>query len=483
MTRPAAFTVRLVGMALIGAKLAATAHAAESTRDVQREIAELKGRVNKLEKQNADLERAREREQIDESDPPLAERLKAIEPRVDDMQRQARTLKGLQGIEVGASVTSVAQRANHVATVDGTGESQLNYRADVGVSLPAGAIGNAEAELFAQARLGQGVGLSSLRPSYGSVNTTALPPAGVSQTDDSAALLAQAWFQVTVPFAGSAKGADRQLQMNFGKLDPFVFFDQNAAAGDETRQFLNNTFVHNPLLDAGGDTGADTYGFQPGLRVAYTSTVGKPLRYALSLGVFGAGPGAHFENTFHSPFAIAQAETHRMFFGDLEGNYRLYAWRNGQATPFNNPAASDTEKHAGWGVSIDQRVHEDVTLFIRYGRETSGRVQFDRAATAGIEVGGGGWQRAADAIGLAAGTLHTSAEFRSAAPVIDADGNAVADFGYTPDASENVYELYYRYRINKLFEVTPDCQVIRQPAGNGAVPDFKVIGLRAQVTF
>ena len=36
-------------------------------------------------------------------------------------------------------------------------------------------------------------------------------------------------------------------------------------AGDEGAQFLNNVFVHNPLLDSGGDIAADAYGFAPGV--------------------------------------------------------------------------------------------------------------------------------------------------------------------------------------------------------------------------
>jgi hypothetical protein len=78
-------------------------------------------------------------------------------------------------------------------------------------------------------------------------------------------LLAQAWYQATIPLPlGGFKPASKQsLEVTVGKMDPFVFFDQNAAAGDEARQFLNSVFVHNPLLDAGGDIGVDANGFAP----------------------------------------------------------------------------------------------------------------------------------------------------------------------------------------------------------------------------
>jgi hypothetical protein len=42
--------------------------------------------------------------------------------------------------------------------------------------------------------------------------------------------------------------------------------------------------------------------------------------------------------------------------------------------------------------------------------------------------------------------------------------------------------LYYRLRIHAQFEVSPDVQHIRRPAGNAA-KDMNLIGLRAQLTF
>jgi high affinity Mn2+ porin len=400
----------------------------------------------------------------------------------DGRLEQARTVAGLESVTVSVSFVTVGQAATNKSTVDETGESQLNYRADVAVSLPVGLINAGDGELFAQVRAGQGIGLASLQPSYSATNATAFQLVGVSHADDSAALLAQAWYQGNFSIGGLRDAAARRVEVTFGKLDAFVFFDQNAVADDEASQFLNSAFVHNPLLDAGGDVGADLYGFQPGLRLAYRNETGRASAHGLSLGVFGAGSGAHFENTLSSPFSILQVESRRSFNG-REGNYRLYAWRNGQAVPFNNPAAGTTEQHAGWGFSADQLVSENVTLFGRYGQEAKGRVQFDRAITAGAEFGGGAWHRARDTVGIAIGRLHTSDEFRAAAPTLDADGDGTPDFGYTPDGSESVYELYYRFAVGENVEITPDLQLIRDPAGNSASSDIKVLGLRMQAAF
>lgn len=430
-----------------GYLVGAVVHAAEPARETSEGMHSLRDRLDKLEQRNSELE-------------------------------QARTVAGLQRISVGVSLLGVAQTVNNDTALDGAGESQLNYRADVSVSLPVGSIGGGEGELFGQVRAGQGAGLSNLRPLYSAVNATAFQLTG-TQPDNSTALLAQAWYQANLPFAGTGDTIHR-IEVTVGKLDAFVFFDQNAAADDESRTFLNGAFVHNPLLDLGGDVGADAYGFQPGVRLAYVTENGEGATHTLSMGVFGAGRGAHFENTFSSPFALAQAETHRRV-GGREGNYRLYVWRNGQAAPFNNPVAVATEQHAGWGFSIDQQVGGNTTLFGRYGQETKGRVQFDRAVTVGVEIAGSAWHLARDAVGIAFGRLHTSDEFRAAAPTLDADSNGTLDFGYTPDASESVYELYYRFGVSNNVEITPDVQRIRQP-GSRPTPDITAVGLRAQVS-
>jgi high affinity Mn2+ porin len=476
--------VLAVAAACSGGGLAIAAEPS-SAKELQTEMKRLSERVEKLERRNAELERSLADEHISETEPEMAARLKAVEFQTLGRQKQARTIEALEGVTAGVSLTVVAQGANNGATTDNTGESQINYRADVSVSLPAGEIGNAEGKIFGQFRMGQGNGLESLRPTFSGPNTTAFQLNGVTQPDDSTALLAQAWYQLDIPLPlGGFKPQSRErLTMNFGKMDPFVFFDQNAAANDETRQFLNNVFVHNALLDAGGDVGTDTYGFSPGVRLAYTNETRKPLAYGLSLGIFGAGPGSSFHNTFSSPFVIVQADTFQKYFGGLDGNYRLYAWRNGQATPYQDSVDSSLEVHAGWGASIDQRVGDAVTLFGRYGHETRGQVRFDRVLALGAQFGGDYWDRAGDALGLTFGGQRVSGEFHDNSLTVDANGDGTPDFGYQASGTERVAEMYYRYRLNKQFELTPDVQLIQRPGGNDAAPAMTILGARAQLTF
>jgi hypothetical protein len=211
---------------------------------------ELLRRVEALEQQHQLMKSALDNNQSSEQE--RVTRLIDMELRSNSLQKQARAIGVQEGITSSLGVVTVGQSANKASTVTGNGESHLNYRADVVVTLPAGEIGRGRASLFSQFRLGQGGGMLELKESFTSPNATTFQISG--PPSDSTAMLAQVWYQVDTPLGKTAtlETARRHLVMNIGKMDPFLFFDQNAAADDETTRFINSAFVHNPLLDAGG---------------------------------------------------------------------------------------------------------------------------------------------------------------------------------------------------------------------------------------
>jgi hypothetical protein len=469
----------LILASCIGAAHAATAPDSNTEDALRAELARLterlaqtEQRLKALEDVQAKTEQSLASERISEDEPELVTRLKAVESQALSMQQQARQIEALEGISVEANLTGMMQQIDHDAAPDGRAESRLNYRGDVSLNLPGGSFGDAEGVLFAHLRFGQGNGVG-LRPTYTSTpNTTTFEVAGVTNPDSSFAILGQVWYQLDVPLPrGGFKPYSRQrLTLNIGKIDPFIFFDQNAAADDESQRFVNNAFVHNPLLDSGGDVGFDAYGFMPGLRLAYANERNGAHTWGVSVGVFGSGPAADFSGSLDQPLLIGQLEASTRLIGGQTGNYRLYAWHNGRAEDFDGT----TTAHTGWGVSVDQRVGDALTLFGRYGDRVNGSGSFDRALTLGTEIGGNYWRRAADAVGIAAGLLYTGREYRDAT----ADGSYA---GYAASGPERLAELYYRYRLNEHVEFTPDLQWIQRPAGNSDAPDTLVLGVRARV--
>lgn len=459
---------------------------AERLERLEARNAELEKEVKSLKAENDKIGQGLESERISQYEPELTARLKAVEKDALDMKKSARVIEALDGLKAGASLTTIAQRPSGLpyGTVDGN--SQLNYRADATVELPLGSIGDIDHKLFAHFRMGQGQGLNTPFANLGhfasAPNAVAFRASG-SPPDDSVAILAQAWYQATIPlpYGGFKPRSREKLELTFGKIDIFGFFDQNDAAGDESVQFLNSAFVHNPLLDAGGEVAVDANGFQPGFIASYVNETNKAEPWRLSLGVFGAGErGANYQRSLSTPLLIAQAEKQLKLFGGLTGNYRAYAWHRNGVTQLDGVSL---DNHTGIGLSVDQRVGNGVNLFARYGKLLKGQLPFDQALTAGAEINGGYWGRGGDAIGIAGGWLKSSSDFRGFGGQGDLYGDGSGIFTYAPDGAEKLAEIYYRYRISPQFELSPDFQWIGRPGANPDAASVKVFGVRANVSF
>ena len=437
--------------------------------ELAQRLARMEQRIDSLEKENKTLKASLEQPYISDSEPEISARLKAVESLANSYRSAARTVENLQGIETSVGFTMMAQSLSGASKQSKNDE--LNYRADATVSLPAGGIGASEGFFFSHFRMGQGLGLENPEQAFSSVNGTSFQRPGAA-TSDSTVLLAQAWYQLDIPLplGGNPDLSREHLELNVGKIDPFMFFDQNSIADDETHGFINQSFVHNPLLDVGGDIGVDDFGFTPGIRAAWVNDALSPAKYSVSMGVFGAGDGASFEDSLSRPLTIVQIDTKQNVFIGLSGNYRLYYWHNANARDLND----NQQSHAGIGLSIDQKVDDYLTLYTRLGWQTQGEVKFDRAITLGADFGGSYWQRAGDAIGLSFGYLALSDDYKK---------RSLDLMGFSANASEQIAEIYYRYRINSQLTVSPNVQVIRHAGGDKQASTLSAYGLRAQLNF
>lgn len=343
------------------------AAAADPEPPVQEQLKKLVERMQQLEKRNQELER--KVEELSAVQRPAASAATAAEPawgtRLQAVEQQQKALsqqvQGLarpadsldappdDGPKVEGSVVTVLQRVNRNGSADGRSTSRLNYRGDVLVELPAGFVGEARGTAVGQLRFGQGGGVA-LRPTHtGTPNSTTFE--ATAGSDDTYAVLAQAYYRLDVPLDNGRFNDQKgtRIEFNLGKMDFFGQFDQNAVAGDEAAQFLNNVFVHNPLLDSGGDIGADNFGFAPGLRLGYFNE-GESLGWGLSFGAFAAGEGARYNGSLGRPLYITQFELYpKQINGEPRGTYRVYAWTNGRTTDFDG----NEQRHSGYGLSVD----------------------------------------------------------------------------------------------------------------------------------
>lgn len=482
--------------ALVAAGLALPALAASDSATLQKLIermeklearnSELEKEVKSLKGENDKIAQGLDSPRLSDSEPELTVRLKAVEKDALNMKKAAKIAEGLEGIKVGASLATVVQKASGLPdSIDG-GSSQLNYRADVSVELPLKPVGDIDHKLFAHLRMGQGLGLNSSFSRLGhfasAPNALAFRASG-SSPDDSVTILGQAWYQASIPlpFLGFKPYSRETLEITFGKMDIFGFFDQNAAAGDEAKQFLNSVFVHNPLLDAAGEVGVDANGFQPGFVASYLNYTNKMEPWRLSIGVFGAGErGANYQRSLSSPLLMAQAEKQLKLFGGLTGNYRLYGWNRSQGVDYDDTLA----KHTGIGASIDQRIGDGVKVFARYGKLIKGALPFNQAATVGAEFSGSYWNRGADSLGIAAAWLQSGKGYRTSPQTTWLDeARTQMAYAFTPQGAEKVTEIYYRYRLSPQFELSPDFQYVTNGGGNADAKSVKVFAVRANIAY
>jgi hypothetical protein len=426
--------------------------------------AALETRVQQMESDNLKLEASFASERLSQDEPELATRLKAMEADMGRLGPAGRLAEAVEGISAGGALTLVAQHASKLDPAATSDPSQLSWRGDVEVGMPGGEVGNAKGQFFFHLRMGQGDGVEQAGGSP--VNATAFD-ATHSDPSNVHAVLAQAWYQLNVPLPlGGFKGASREhLEATFGKMDPYGFFDGNDASNNETTQYLNLNFVHNPLLDAGGGAVFDSYGFTPGMRLAYVNETNAPLTWGVSYGLFATGGGAAFVDSFEKPLHILQLERTHKLFGGRDGHFRLYGWHTGQGTVHDG----SLEKQSGLGVSADQRVGDGIILWGRYGYSLKGAPMYDRAVTLGASFSGSYWNRAADSLGVAVAHLAVSDAYRA----------TLAD----PAGAEQTVELYYNWQATPSLMLTPDLQFIRHAAADKANGNSNVAGLRAALSF
>lgn len=393
-------------------------------------------------------------------------------------------------LQVEASIIGVAQATRGLPHGMADRADAFGVRGDLAATLTLPASAGIEHSLFAHVRAGYGLGLNV---AWGDLAALAAAPNGVAfeAGGDRAnkPVLGELFYRIAIPLqAGAGASPAQRLELAVGKMDFFGFFDQNAAANDEAGQFLNSVFVHNPLLDAGGETGADSSGFQPGVVLTYTRTGANERAFDLSVGVFGSGAGAPMAHAFADSLWIAQAHATTRI-GELPGNVRVYAWHRAHADQLDGSLAS----HRGWGASLDQRINATDTVFARYGQLTQGDTPFRRTLTAGVEFGGERWHRGEDALGIAAAWLSTSRAYRTAGGAGclfgDANGDGQCDagdpgfFAFVPAGAERVAEAYYRFNVNKHLQVSPDLQYAWNMGGRPGAPGVLAFGLRAQLSY
>ncbi|MGE0114991.1 MAG: carbohydrate porin [Steroidobacteraceae bacterium] len=322
-----------------------------------------------------------------------------------------------KSVSLGIDAAMVAQQVNQTQGVDSDADGH--------------AYALASADLFFSANLAQNtslfadvVGLSGSPPDSEVGGLTLLNGYAARLVRQNEVNLREAWLRTEL--------FDQKLALNVGRLDLTAFFDRNAAANDETTQFVSDALVNNPMLGLSSN-GA-------GLAAVYDPKGS----FNFKIGVQQSNPDAL--NLSESMYTLAEVgyRARPSFLG--EGNYRVW-YRTDN---------SEGSKKTAYGVSLDQKLTPIVTAFGRYG---SGEAEVDRDDfySVGLQFQSG-W------------VLNP----------LDVWGVGYAKLNMASDEKEQLVEMYYNMHLSNKLRLSFHLQHATETDATGAKQGFLVPGLRLQ---
>lgn len=396
----------------------------------------------------------------------LEDEVGRLKARVEALEHRAPSGPLLPGLKVYGGLTVIGQGGANTPEQFGGNRGDATLSADLFVEAPVGRRGAFLLRLDVE----QGAGLTRLPPLFTSPDGNTTGPNNDVETWVNPELvnLNEARYEHTLLGGG--------LVLTLGHIDLTGYFDGNVSANKETFQYIAQHFNNNIAIDWGGSVNF----FGPGAVLTAMPTD----RWTIRVGWF-EGDGNHLE-VFDRPFVAGQVAV-KVQPGGREGNYRVYVWN--RSTPHCRsavdpvvfahcdlvPAADQIMlkgNNAGAGVSLDQRLTDRAGAWARLGIQDGEVARFDRAASIGLVVSNA-LGRPHDQVGLGYGLVVPSNVYQTAT------GRS---------RPEQYAEVYYKYVVDgdgvaSGFHLTPDLQVVVNPAGDGAVDPVFVYGLRAQANF
>ncbi len=226
-----------------------------------------------------------------------------------------------------------------------------------------------------------------------------------------------------------------RLALTAGRLDLTNYFDQNAAANDETSQFISDALVNNGALGL-AENGA-------GLAIVFDPKSGFNFKAGFQQSSHTA------TNLSESLFTLAEVGYVTRLPGMGEGNYRFwYRTDNNDTDGYN----------IGFGTSIDQKLGPQVTLFARYG-ESQANPKRDKFYSGGLQF----------AQGLA---FYPG----------DRWGVGYSQIDPVAGGKEHLVEGYYNFSIAEKFNLSFHVQHFVE-ANDGEKRAYLVPGIRLQASF
>src|SRR5881397_465136 len=291
------------------------------------------------------------------------------------------------------------------------------------------------ADLFFTARIAQHtvffadvVGLSGPPPDLETGGLTLLNGFTARLVRQNELNLREAWLRTEV--------FSQRLSLIAGRLDLTNYFDHNAAANDETRQFLSDALVNNPTLNLAVNGS--------GLAAVYDPKGGLVFKVGIQQSKTEA------TNLSQSLCSLAEVGYVERLPRLGERNYRLWFRTN-----------NNTDRYkTGYGVSLDQKLGvQQVTWFGRYG-SAEADIRRDRFYSGGLQFSNGAGFNPGDVWGV---------------------GYAHYDTGLGP--KERLMEGYYDFQISEKFRLSFHLAHVLEKRPGQQTVGYLIPGLRLQAAF
>ena len=321
--------------------------------------------------------------------------------------------------------------------------------------------------------------------------------------------VARAFLRLSVPLGPAVdtlpRGIDQlagpvptsRVELTAGKLALSDLFDVNRYANSTRTQFMNWGLFQNTAWDFA----ADTRGYTNGLALAWVTR-----RAALRIGSFQM-PRAANGNVFDADLRRARGDNVELTLGALPngGVVRVLAWQNharmgdyrvalAQArgtgtTP--DIVADDTpnRRKRGLGLNVEQPLADsgETGLFVRAGADDGTSESFaftevEAHLSAGVQLAGRHWARAADRAGVAL-LRHTINAAHRDYLAAGGRGFLLGDGALLRAGPETFVESYYRAQWGPYLQLGPDVQYVRNPGYNRDRGPAWVTSLRASLRY
>ena len=289
---------------------------------------------------------------------------------------------------------------------------------------------------------------------------------------------------------------DSRLEIVAGKVAATDFFDLNRYANNTRAQFMNWGLINNTAWDFA----ADTRGYSIGVAVAWITP-----HVALRAGSFqmprvangpeldgdiGRARGDNVELTLAPGNAGTVVRLLAYLNHGRMGDYAeaLAIARVSGMQPDVVAADRPGRFKYGFGVNLEQPLADsgETGVFLRAGwddghTESFAFTEVDAHLSIGAQLSGTAWGRRADRLGVAVvvhGLSRPHRDYLAAGGTGFLLGDGALRYG-----PEQIVEAYYRLQLGPFVELSPDVQLIRNPAYNEDRGPASVFSLRVNLRY